>query len=108
MSKHLNESYTLRLPAELKAKVAESAQSHNRSLNADIVARLEKSFTLSNLDQSEIIQASNSSLAAYRIAILRVLEKGNIAELKKFLSQTYEVKLIPVEELEELSQQKTR
>lgn len=45
MNKHLNDSYTLRLPAELKAKVAESAKSQNRSLNADIVARLEKSFT---------------------------------------------------------------
>lgn len=44
MNKHLNDSYTLRLPSELKAKVAESAKLQNRSLNADIVARLEKSF----------------------------------------------------------------
>lgn len=44
MSKYLNEAYTLRIPSELKAKVQESAKEHNRSMNADIVARLEKSF----------------------------------------------------------------
>lgn len=44
MDKHLNDSYKLRIPAELKARVAESAKAHNRSMNADIVARLEKSF----------------------------------------------------------------
>ena len=44
MSKYLNDAYTLRIPAELKAKVAESAKTHNRSMNADIVARLEASF----------------------------------------------------------------
>jgi hypothetical protein len=44
MDKHLNDSYKLRIPAELKAKVAESAKAHNRSMNADIVSRLEQSF----------------------------------------------------------------
>jgi hypothetical protein len=37
--------YKLRLPLELKEKIAESAKTHNRSMNADMVARLEKSFT---------------------------------------------------------------
>lgn len=36
--------YKLRLPPELKERIAESAKSLNRSMNADIVARLEKSF----------------------------------------------------------------
>lgn len=44
MDKHLNDSYKLRMAAELKAKIAESAKAHNRSMNADIVARLEQSF----------------------------------------------------------------
>lgn len=44
MDKHLNDSYKLRIPAELKARISESAKAHNRSMNADIVARLEKSF----------------------------------------------------------------
>lgn len=44
MDKHLNDSYKLRLPPELKERIAGSAKSLNRSMNADIVARLEKSF----------------------------------------------------------------
>ncbi|MCL6237095.1 Arc family DNA-binding protein [Acinetobacter sp. ANC 5033] len=43
-SGHLNAQYNLRLPDELKQKIAESAQELNRSMNADIVARLEESF----------------------------------------------------------------
>lgn len=34
----------LRLPPELKARIEQSAKEHNRSMNADMVARLEKSF----------------------------------------------------------------
>ncbi len=37
--------YKLRWPEELRQKVAQSAKEHNRSMNADIVARLEESFT---------------------------------------------------------------
>ena len=44
MSKHLGVAYNLRLPQELKDKIAESAKGLNRSMNADIVARLEESF----------------------------------------------------------------
>lgn len=42
---HLTIQYNLRWSEELKARIAESAKTHNRSMNADIVARLEKSFT---------------------------------------------------------------
>ena len=38
--------YKLRWPESLRQKVAESAKEHNRSMNADIVARLERSFEL--------------------------------------------------------------
>ena len=34
----------LRLPPELRDKIAESAETYNRSMNADMVARLEQSF----------------------------------------------------------------
>lgn len=44
MGKHLGVAYNLRLPPELKDKIAESAKELNRSMNADIVARLEQSF----------------------------------------------------------------
>ncbi len=36
--------YKLRWSEELREKVAQSAKKHNRSMNADIIARLEKSF----------------------------------------------------------------
>lgn len=44
MSKHLGVEYKVRMPQELKDKIAESAKELNRSMNADIVARLEESF----------------------------------------------------------------
>lgn len=52
-SKHLNAQYNLRWPNELKEKIAQSAKEHNRSMNADIVARLEESFTETNLVASD-------------------------------------------------------
>ncbi|WP_180115675.1 Arc family DNA-binding protein [Acinetobacter sp. YH12140] len=48
MGKHLGVAYNLRLPQELKDKIAESAKELNRSMNADIVARLEESFVASS------------------------------------------------------------
>lgn len=41
---HTTVQYQLRLPEELRDKIKESASAHNRSMNADIVARLEASF----------------------------------------------------------------
>ena len=43
-SGHLHPQYNLRWPEELRQKVAQSAKELNRSMNADIVARLEQSF----------------------------------------------------------------
>ncbi len=42
--KHTTVQYQLRLPEELRNTIRESAKNHNRSMNADIVARLEASF----------------------------------------------------------------
>lgn len=45
MSANQNDpQYKLRWSSELREKIAESAKAHNRSMNADIVARLEQSF----------------------------------------------------------------
>ena len=41
---NLTTQYNLRWSDELKEKIAQSAKEHNRSMNADIVARLENSF----------------------------------------------------------------
>lgn len=47
---HTTVQYQLRLPEELRDKIKESAKNHNRSMNADIVARLEDSFDTSGRD----------------------------------------------------------
>ena len=53
-SGHLTTQYNLRWSEELKEKIAQSAKEHNRSMNADIVARLEESFN--RQESSEISQ----------------------------------------------------
>lgn len=44
MSQHLHSDFKIRLPDELKEKIRHSANELNRSMTADIVARLEASF----------------------------------------------------------------
>ena len=53
-SGHLNAQYNLRWPEGLKEKVAQSAKEHNRSMNADIVARLEQSFEAKKVNKSDL------------------------------------------------------
>ena len=55
MGKHLGVAYNLRLPQELKDKIAESAKELNRSMNADIVARLEESFEQKGFESLESV-----------------------------------------------------
>lgn len=42
--RHQSQAYPLRLPEDLKAKVAESAKANGRSFNAEVAARLQQSF----------------------------------------------------------------
>lgn len=42
--RHQAQAYPLRLPEELKAKVAESAKANGRSFNSEVAARLSASF----------------------------------------------------------------
>jgi hypothetical protein len=85
MNKHLNDSYTLRLPAELKAKVAESAKSQNRSLNADIVARLEKSF---NEDSNKIMLLEEESIEAMQNMVGKIISNAVSSLLKQGVDTT--------------------
>lgn len=41
---HTTVQYQLRLPEELRDRIKNSGKEHNRSMNADIVARLEQTF----------------------------------------------------------------
>ncbi len=58
--------YKLRLPEELRDKIKDSAITHNRSMNADIVARLEDSFAgVTNANEfNEKIQEMAGELVA--------------------------------------------
>ena len=79
MDKHLNDSYKLRLPPELKAQIAESAKTHNRSMNADILLRLQQSFLSdSSVTPLEIMQKAEFFLAeamAMRSQVSEQLDK---------------------------------
>ena len=56
MSANQNDpQYKLRWSSELREKIAESAKAHNRSMNADIVARLEQSFKPTTDDDKDKI-----------------------------------------------------
>lgn len=46
MARSSDVEYKMRMTQDLKDKIVESAKEHNRSMNADIVARLEDSFLL--------------------------------------------------------------
>ncbi|MDF7658309.1 Arc family DNA-binding protein [Erwiniaceae bacterium L1_54_6] len=53
--------FRIRLPAELKEKIEESAKDNNRSLNAEIVFRLDASF-LNELNPDELLSAEDALL----------------------------------------------
>ena len=54
MGRNLGVEYKMRMSQELKDKIAESAKELNRSMNADIVARLEQSFEKPITSEHEI------------------------------------------------------
>ena len=83
----MNDAYTLRIPSELKQKVSDSAKQFNRSMNADIVARLEQSFEF----ESSPISKDQENL----IALLQSADK-NIERSTKLI----EVLIKRIEELE--------
>lgn len=58
---NLTTQYNLRWSDELKEKITQSAKEHNRSMNADIVARLEDSFD-TNTEMDEFIIFLENSL----------------------------------------------
>jgi len=45
----------LRISPELRDQIADSAKTHNRSMSADMVARLEKSFNSDGINPNELI-----------------------------------------------------
>lgn len=79
---------TFRMPRELHAKVAEAAQASNRSMNAEIVARLERSLVTPDEDQA----ASYRTLLSDITRLLDNREDKLLTELKAFLELSLEGK----------------
>lgn len=57
MGKNLHADFKIRIPAELKEKIRQSAEQHNRSMTADIIARVEQSFATE--EQARPLVATN-------------------------------------------------
>ncbi|MCH7333830.1 Arc family DNA-binding protein [Acinetobacter modestus] len=85
MGKHLGVAYNLRLPQELKDKIAESAKELNRSMNADIVARLEDSFEQKNL--SKLNEVPLEQLLA---AVMEKLGKNSLSLTREEIARAKE------------------
>ncbi|PTV50080.1 Arc family DNA-binding protein [Acinetobacter seifertii] len=72
MGKHLGVAYNLRLPQELKDKISDSAKEFNRSMNADIVARLEESFDQEFRDLKHVPTENLLKELAMRCSLLEI------------------------------------
>jgi hypothetical protein len=76
--------FGLRLPPDLKERVQAVAKANNRSMNAEIVARLSESFTGSGqITPATVTALENATEALVRLldqyppeAIRRLVEKG--------------------------------
>lgn len=79
--------YKLRWPEELRQKVAQSAKEHNRSMNADIVARLEESFERKNYDRDLFEKNMHMFLAVYCAGLESNYDEA-IAQLEEAITKT--------------------
>ncbi len=70
----------LRVPPELRDKIAASSEQYNRSMNADMVARLEQSFELS--ERQAVIEQNHLNNIMTASANVEVLE-NLMLEMKK-------------------------
>lgn len=101
--------YKLRWPEELRDKVAASAKAYNRSMNADIVARLEQSFLREsdfsplNMPPEEFKKRLENAKAEYKshkespkelnlIISSEGKDDENVVISKKFFSELMEIK----------------
>lgn len=90
-SRDTGTQHKLRMPPELKEKLFESAKSMNRSLNAEIVARLEESFTViqeTKDSQQKLIESTLELQSAFKANLdiqnkLITLNKSLIEEIQQ-------------------------
>lgn len=71
-----------RLPSELAEKLREEAERNNRSLNAEVVARLEGSFSIEKEGRPSFMEVA---FAAFNAGLEAQQDGTAIAKLKKLL-----------------------
>lgn len=78
----------IRLPLELKEKITQSAADHGRSINSEVVARLEQSFEQppsAELSPTQLEQITKAAGASYMAVIAKHLESLSEEEGNKVL-----------------------
>lgn len=78
----------IRLPLELKEKITQSAADHGRSINSEVVARLEQSFEQppsAELSPTQLEQITKAAGASYMAVIAKHLESLSEDEGNKVL-----------------------
>lgn len=85
--RHILPPYSLRMPAELRELLEEAAKEGKRSLNTEIVARLEKSFTSENAG-FEISEIDAIRLqAVLTLAMLDGLDTSGMTSIQKMAAE---------------------
>lgn len=74
----------IRLPVELKEKIDDAAKSNNRSMNAEIVQRLDASF-LNEMQEDEVVSAQEALRLANNAKdeLSNIIFKRTFAEINK-------------------------
>ena len=80
---HLTVQYNLRWSEELRDKIAEEAKKNTRSMNQEIIARLEQSFEPKSVIQADNPEALQSIVAFGIKAVLDELRNEGVDDVKR-------------------------
>ena len=77
--------YPLRMPPELREELELSAKEHKRSLNAEIVLRLNGSISSEKMQEPDFLANSKKKDAILKIAAEQLSKPENREDLQKLL-----------------------
>ncbi len=84
--RHQAPSYPLRMPPDLKERMTGSAKESGRSLHAEIVARLQRSFDSVDANQRDKLAVAVVTLKLLQRLVADVDLKENIGDMLEFIS----------------------
>lgn len=119
MSEDQNNIVTLkvRVTAEFREKIATTAKENNRSMNAEIVHRLEQSFAdqitphikpLSQAENSADLNDPNERARLAKLAATQALKEMPAQELFKLITSSFGEVHLTLEEVDKLNELKTK